>query len=115
MEVEALKVDIHNVLDQFAIFRKEDRQRRRSIGGIGRRDDAITAHGDEYPLINIMLECFIVGITSGYEAMGTNGDIFPVEWRESELEILHDIRGNTKALCKRLEDINKNRILALRD
>jgi hypothetical protein len=35
--------------------------------------------------------------------VGTNGDVFPVERLRSELEILHDIWGNAKALGQRLD------------
>jgi hypothetical protein len=43
------------------------------------------------------------GITSGDEAMGTNGNIFPVQRLRCELEILDDIWGNTEALRQRLQ------------
>ena len=112
MEIEALKVNIHNILNQVTIFWQEDRQGGCRTGGIRRRGDVVTAQGDEYPLVNIMLESCLAGITSGYEAMGTNSDIFLVKSLRSKLEILYDIRGNTKAFCKRLEHISiKNRIL----
>ena len=60
-----------------------------------------------------MLEWCLIGVTSGYEPMGTNGDIFLVERLGSKLEVLHDIWSNTKTLCKRLEHMS--RILALRE
>jgi hypothetical protein len=105
MEIEALKVDIHNILNQITIFWQEDRQGGRRTGGFRRRGDVATAHGDKYPLVNVMLEGCLASVTSGYEAMGTNSDIFLVKRLRSKLEIMHDIRGNTKTLCKRLEHI----------
>jgi hypothetical protein len=101
MEIEALKVDVHNVLNQITILWQEDRQGAHRTG-LRRRGDVATANGDKYPLVNIMLESCLAGVTSGYEAMGTNSDIFLVKRLRSKLEILHDIRGNTKTLCKRL-------------
>jgi hypothetical protein len=49
------------------------------------------------------------GITSGDEAMGTNGNIFLVQRLRCELEILDDIWGNTEALRQRLQaDVSEN-------
>jgi hypothetical protein len=38
--------------------------------------------------------------------MGTNGDVFLVERLRSEFEIMHNIRGNTEALCQRLKHMS---------
>jgi hypothetical protein len=43
------------------------------------------------------------GVTSRDEAMGTNGDVFPVQRLRSELEILDDIWSDAEALRQRLE------------
>jgi len=106
MEIEAVKVDIHNILNQITIFWQEDGQGGSRTGGFRRRGDVATAHGDKYPLVNIMLESCLAGVTSGYEAMGANSDIFLVKRLRSKLEIMHDIWCNTKTLCKRLEHIS---------
>jgi len=87
MEIEALKVDIHNILNQITIFRQEARHGGPRTGGIRRRGDIATTHEDKYPLVSIMLESCLAGVTSRYEAMGTNGDIFPVKRLRSKLEI----------------------------
>lgn len=108
MKVETLKVDIYNILDHVAIFRQEDREGGRRTGGIWGSDDAVTAHRNGHPFVDIVLECCLGrdGVTSRYEAMGTNGDIFPVERLWTELEVGHDVGGNAKTLGKRLQHVS---------
>jgi hypothetical protein len=106
MEIEALKVDIHDILNQITIFWQEDRHGGFRTSGLRRRGDVATPHGDKYPLVNIMLESCLAGVTSRYETVWTNSNIFPVKRLRSKLEIMHDIRGNAKTLCKGLEHIS---------
>ena len=89
MEIETFKVDVHDILDQVAIFRQEDRECGFRTGSIWGGDDVVTTNRDEHPFVDIMLECCLgrEGVTSGYEAVGTNGDIFPVERLRSEVEV----------------------------